>query len=658
MPIARFQLPDGRVARFEVAEGTTPEQAQVEIERQLSAVKPDEKAPDTAVTEAEQIAGSPVTRFALGAASPFLGAAQLVSESLGYKGVSEHLSRLEEMKRRGMSPAAELGQLKNSRATLAKMPGSQLAVAAIDKQIASLGEQPSAEPSTAGTDIAGMVGSVLSPAVLGAMKLPAAASVLGRTGQGAALGAGLGAVTPITGHGEDYSAIKATQIGMGGVIGGVIPPAIEGGRKVFQIGRNILDPILPGGAERSASRLLAEAAASKRPEIEAALSRKRVFVPGSQPTAAEAAAPAGSPEFSALQRIAREHKPTAFEDIRKLQETARRGAVRAIGKDEAAVEAAKAARAAGPGKQYEELGVQIIKQDRTLEIISNTPAFKAAAQRARDVAKNSAAVAEAEGKQGIPFEIKDESGNITAYSAKGLQYVKSVLDEMAESPTLRSQLGITGTEAGRIAGVKNTLVGWMNKNVPGWEKARLAYAAASKPINQMQVGQELEQALLKPIGEGERVGVFAGAMRDLPKTIKEATGKTFNIDEILEPENLQTVRNVLKDLARKAETERLATLGRGKAGQIVQPFGLPATGPLNQQYMIFKTILGRVSKGVTEKTLDQMSEALQLPSSTLKLLQRAPTAKQEQLINSIIATKIGRGAIATFATGSGEGVQK
>jgi hypothetical protein len=28
MPIARYQLQDGRVARFEVPEGTTPEQAQ------------------------------------------------------------------------------------------------------------------------------------------------------------------------------------------------------------------------------------------------------------------------------------------------------------------------------------------------------------------------------------------------------------------------------------------------------------------------------------------------------------------------------------------------------------------------------------------------------------------------------------------------------
>ena len=40
MPIARFQLPDGRIARFEVPEGTTPEQAQALIEAQLDEVPP------------------------------------------------------------------------------------------------------------------------------------------------------------------------------------------------------------------------------------------------------------------------------------------------------------------------------------------------------------------------------------------------------------------------------------------------------------------------------------------------------------------------------------------------------------------------------------------------------------------------------------------
>lgn len=35
MPIAKFQMPDGRIARFEVAEGTTPEQAQIQIQQMV-----------------------------------------------------------------------------------------------------------------------------------------------------------------------------------------------------------------------------------------------------------------------------------------------------------------------------------------------------------------------------------------------------------------------------------------------------------------------------------------------------------------------------------------------------------------------------------------------------------------------------------------------
>lgn len=36
MPVARFEMPDGRIARFEVAEGTTPEQAQTQIASMVS----------------------------------------------------------------------------------------------------------------------------------------------------------------------------------------------------------------------------------------------------------------------------------------------------------------------------------------------------------------------------------------------------------------------------------------------------------------------------------------------------------------------------------------------------------------------------------------------------------------------------------------------
>ena len=45
MPIARFEMPDGRIARFEVPEGTTPEQAQQMIARELPRVEAKPAAP-------------------------------------------------------------------------------------------------------------------------------------------------------------------------------------------------------------------------------------------------------------------------------------------------------------------------------------------------------------------------------------------------------------------------------------------------------------------------------------------------------------------------------------------------------------------------------------------------------------------------------------
>jgi len=46
MPIARFELPDGRIGRFEVPEGTTQEQAMRLISSQLPNLMPEEKKPE------------------------------------------------------------------------------------------------------------------------------------------------------------------------------------------------------------------------------------------------------------------------------------------------------------------------------------------------------------------------------------------------------------------------------------------------------------------------------------------------------------------------------------------------------------------------------------------------------------------------------------
>ena len=70
MPVARFEMPDGRIARFEVPEGTTPEQAQAMIQEAL----PNLGASKGPLTRTEKIT--------TGMADPIHGGAQLLTKIL------------------------------------------------------------------------------------------------------------------------------------------------------------------------------------------------------------------------------------------------------------------------------------------------------------------------------------------------------------------------------------------------------------------------------------------------------------------------------------------------------------------------------------------------------------------------------------------------
>ena len=598
-------IPDGtpeEVIRARI-EKVRSERNFAEIKAEGNAVRPPPQftpsgeKPELSYSNPDILRGHPLVRFAEGAASPVIGVAQLGANVIGAGGqVNEFIAGSEQ-------------QAQEARRQL----GSE------------------------GVDFWKLGGTVVSPAVLAAMKISPAGTVLGRAGQGAAVGAAFGAASPVS-DASDYWMKKIGQVATGTAIGGVVPPAIDLTRTGLRLGRNIIDPMLPGGAERGAGRILAEAAGPKRAAIEAELARTQSLVSGSQPTAAEAAVRAGSPEFSALQKIAAEHRPSVYNDIAKAQEAARLAAIRGVGGTPAELEAAQAIRSASAAQNYGRAFETTIKADPTLAQLSKNPFFKEAIPDAVRLAK----------AKGV---------NPKEEMTEFLHFIKLSLDKQL---TKTGDTALSRTEQNAVQNVKKLLAGWMSEKNPAYERARQIFENQSRPINEMQVGQELEKALIKPIGEGERAGVFATAMREAPRTIKKATGQPRfeSLEDVLKPGNLSQVKNVLADLARKAELERLAPLGRAKAGQIAQPFGLPATGPLQQEYMIFKTILGRVSKGINEKTLDTMADALQLPSTTLKLLQKVPTDQQSKVIDSIISAKLGRGAIAASASLSGEGINE
>jgi hypothetical protein len=86
MPIARFEMPDGRIGRFEVPEGTTAEDAQSMVEQYLSQnPKFDTAETQPKIPKNEQ---SFTDSMVLGAKKRALGIAELGVNALDYTGIA------------------------------------------------------------------------------------------------------------------------------------------------------------------------------------------------------------------------------------------------------------------------------------------------------------------------------------------------------------------------------------------------------------------------------------------------------------------------------------------------------------------------------------------------------------------------------------------
>lgn len=593
------QLHDGRTLEF--PDGTAPEVVQATVKRVLgsaSAAKPafEAEAEKTlSYTPAELIAGSAPVRFALGAASPILGLAQLGAEAAGDKTGSDTLRQVEELKRRGME---------------------------------AYGQQ--------GADVAGTAGAVMSPASLATMKLPIPASFMGKVGQGAAIGAGFGASTPVT-EGDSFTGSKATQAVTGALLGALVPAGIEGVKKGYSVVRNVIDPWLPGGIDRAVGRTANEAAGSKRDAVIAALEQNRQIVPGSRPTAGEAAAPAGSAEFSGLQRVVEGKRPTSYFDRAAEQEAARRGAVTSIGQDKPALEAAILARKTASDPLYTaargagdvvDVAPVIAQID---DVLAKNPGNRA-------LVSELSAIRDGLHQGQTVSHMGKRSGGTPRTNA---QEVASVLDDLKAALAKEDNKFIKGN----LNDLKNAIA----DVIPGYQAAQRTFSEASVPVNRMQVGQELEKALTSPLGTTERAGAFATAVREAPRMIKKATGapRFDSLDEVLAPDQSQAVQNVLQDLQRSSQHEQLARSGTERARELVGQVtpSIPSAGMFNPKYSVIRAIGNRIEGRVAGKSVERLSQAMEDPALMAQIMRSATPSERAAIVDALLAQKVGRAAV-------------
>lgn len=216
MPIARFQMPDGRIARFEVPEGTSPEQAQSMMEAHFSQPDLTEQQPiqQTQPTAMQEVQASVPGRVLQGVRDPIDQAAALLPK--------------------GLQAVTSLGG--NYPNPVSQFFGDEAArVQDINKQNEAEYQAAKEAAGFKGADISRFGGNVISPANLAvALRIGKAASLGGRMAKSAGVGAISGTLAGEADvNSPDYWKEKAKSAALGTAFGGALPVVTGGLARVL-----------------------------------------------------------------------------------------------------------------------------------------------------------------------------------------------------------------------------------------------------------------------------------------------------------------------------------------------------------------------------------------------------------------------------------------
>ena len=580
MPIARFEMPDGRIARFEVAEGTTPDQAQAMIAEQMATTASPMSFGETAGGAATgrpinrgqrniQETPRPLESFAAGvtksAIDPLLGGAQMVTGGRG--GVSEAVKRLAQ-------EAEVYSETNPASYGTGRVGGVVLPAVGMSRAIGMIPSFSKVNPYVSSAAIGSGTGAVsggLQPVETGETGMPMYEEMGINARTGALIGAPVGAVAP--------------------AIGQLVDKGVRGGKA-------LVEPFFESGQEKILGKFLRQMAGGEEAKAMRNLRNPQQLVAGSQPTVGEAA---GVPSLAALERTLIATSPTAGNLMAQRQAQnaqAQAAALRNI------APTSRSSKYVDFREQVaDDLYADALKplnlgtlDDKTTAQITNLikrPAIKDAMEAAKVNAAN----------KGI--DIADPAG-----SMRGLHETKMALDRQiaaVKGRLERDQAGSSSAELDALKTAKTDLLKFMesDKISPIYKTARQSYERLSKPIEQLESIAKLADKAISPETEKIYISQFSKALKDLKQ------------QDVLSDRQLARLEAIEKDLARG---KFAATEGKGVGSDTVQKLvynnlmnevGLPISASNRLGKFIYGDVNEQMKNKLAETMLDPQ-EALRL----------------------------------------------
>lgn len=471
---------------------------------------------------------------------------------------------------------------------------------------------------------AGVAGNVLGNVAAFAplAVVPGANTVAGA----GAIGATMGALQPAESFGE-----RAANIGVGGVLGSGIQAAarypqevMEGVRSFvsapFRAAGAAVEPFYQAGRDRILGRAIRDSVGPNAPQVQQNLRNAQPLVPNTLPTAAEVAQ---SPGLAALQRSAAAVDPESYANRVAQNNVARVEELRDIAGTGGQREFFAAARQNAADTLYTEAyqrGVDLRRNPTTGQFYTKAeiagrkaeitkllqrPAIQDAMEKARTLAAN----------EGI--NMSNPAGSV-----QGLDYLQRALKDMA---------GAAPANEARILGdLRRRLLTTIDALSPRYADARNTFAQMSRPINQMDIAQEVADRSIHPLTGNIQPHAFARALSD--DTAQRVTGmNNATLANQLEPQQLARMNAIRDDLARSVYAQNA---GRGPGSDTVQKLAM--TNLLQRSGMpmgvLNAPLLGRMGNWAYEvadrRMREQLANALLSPAETAALLRAAPPIPQ------------------------------
>lgn len=449
----------------------------------------------------------------------------------------------------------------------------------------------------------------------GARMLPRAAGVFkgvapyaGAAGSGAVIGA---ATTP-----EDMSggATTGALAGTAGEAGGRVLSAAYGGAKAA------VEPLWQSGRERILKRTF-DRFATDPAKVRAAAANPVEYVPGVTPTLAEATM---DPGIAQLQRGAASASPdvaSALAQARGQQFAGYKGVLDDLAGNDGRMEFFTAARGTAADDLYGQARAAGLAPTREanqlMKDLMQRPSVQRAMSEARQLAR----------EKGI--KIDDPAGSV-----EGLQFVKKALD---------GQIGAARTSgntelAGALKETQDKLLGYLDMASPMHGEARRTFAAMSRPINQMAIGQKLRDTALPPLtdfAEGSLARVnansYANALRNADKTARTATGlKGTTMEGVMDPAQMAQINGIGQDMARYAGAQELARVpgsptaqylgAQNVVRQFLGPLGIPQSAADSMVGRLAAGLMGFPFKMTQSQTEQLLARALTDPKTAARIM--------------------------------------